>query len=376
MTITDQNNIQFKSINDLLLDPENPRLPESIKRDQKSMLDYIAETTAIEELMDAIAENDFFPGEPLIVTPSISHSEKYIVVEGNRRLTAAKLLQDPTFCSHPGSRMREITTNAKHTPTRLPVVIRATRAEVLPYLGFRHITGVKQWEPLAKAKYIEQLFDLIEPEIKTKERYAHVAKAIGSRRDHIKRNLDALAVFKVIKEEEFFEIEDLTDESLKFSILSTALADERIGTFAGTIIKTDENDFESTYPICDSSKLHIDNIKELTKWLFEKDSKGKTKIGESRNLRLLSAVVANTRALTAFRGGSTLKISYQLTSDLTKDFSELLYQADAILTEASSMVATVGFDEDALNVSRRISENIKLIGRELNEKRHPENDDF
>ena len=29
------------------------------------MIDYIADTTAIEELMEAIAENDFFLGEPI-----------------------------------------------------------------------------------------------------------------------------------------------------------------------------------------------------------------------------------------------------------------------------------------------------------------------
>ena len=62
--------IRWIPIEMLLLDPENPRLPESLARDQQTMLDYIAETTTIEELMDAIAENDFFPGEPIIVVPS------------------------------------------------------------------------------------------------------------------------------------------------------------------------------------------------------------------------------------------------------------------------------------------------------------------
>lgn len=371
-----ENEIEFISLADLLLDPENPRLPESVDRDQQSMLDYIAETTAIEELMDAIAENDFFPGEPLIVTPYQATPGKFVVIEGNRRLTATKILQDPASCSRPGSRMREISQNATYTPNRLPVVIRATRAEVLPYLGFRHITGIKQWEPLSKARYIEQLFNITKTTDTPKDRYGHVARAIGSRRDHIKRNLDALAVFKIIKDEDFFEIEDLNDESLKFAVLSTALADERIGAFAGSVSKTVDDDYEPTHPIVDLSKLNKEHIRELTKWLFEKDAKGKSKVGESRNLRLLSAVVGNTRSLAALRGGSPLKIAYQLTSDLTKDFGELLYQSEAALMEASSMVATVEYDEDAYQVARRILENIKLIGRELKEKRRPEDDEF
>ena len=81
----------------LKLDPKNPRLPESIARDQLSMLDYIAESTSIEELMDAIAENDFFPGEPIIVIPD---GKDFVVVEGNRRLSAVILLNNPDKSSN------------------------------------------------------------------------------------------------------------------------------------------------------------------------------------------------------------------------------------------------------------------------------------
>jgi ParB-like chromosome segregation protein Spo0J len=135
-------------------------LPESLDRSQEAMIDYIAASTSIEELMEAIAENDFFPGEPLIVVPVEKGSDQYYVLEGNRRLTTVKLLNDPKECSNPGERMHNISTVARYKPKELPVVIRESRSEVLPYLGFRHITGVKQWEPLVKARYIEQLFDL------------------------------------------------------------------------------------------------------------------------------------------------------------------------------------------------------------------------
>lgn len=368
--------IRWAALDTLLLDPENPRLPESVARDQKSMLDYIAETTAIEELMDAIAENDFFPGEPIIVVPSATGAGKFVVVEGNRRLTAVKLLRDPTHCSRPGARMREIAQKAKHRPDKLPFIARPNRSDVLPYLGFRHITGIKQWEPLAKARYIEQLFDLTDHHAEPKARYGHVASAIGSRRDHIKRNLDALAVFKVIKEAEFYGVEGLDDSSLKFSVLSTALADERIGGFTGVAKNNQEGGSEPTDPIVDLIVLCRKEIEELIRWLFEKDAKGKTRVGESRNLRLLSAAVGNPRALAALRAGSPLKIAYQMTSDMTRDFVELLYQAEAALTEAASMVATVSYEDDAYQVARRVLDNIKLIGRELKEKHRPDEDEF
>lgn len=363
-------------ITKLLLDPDNPRLPESVERDQQSMLDYISETTSIEELMEAIAENNFFSGEPLIVVPSPNQKGKYIVVEGNRRLTAAKLLGDPLLCSSPGARMITISKEAKFLPDKLPVVVCKTRNEILPYLGFRHITGIKQWEPLAKARYIEQLFLLTDSTSSARTRYSDVARAIGSRRDHIKRNLDALAVYREIKDADFYEIEGLNDESMKFAVLSTAIADERIGNFVGTHRKDGDGEYVSTDPIVAPSNLLKKNISELVHWLYEKDKKGKTKVGESRNLRLLSAVVNNPRALSAFRSGSSLKVAFQFTSDQVAEFIELLYQAEVSLIEAAGMVATVQYQDEAFEVARRIRDNISMIGQTLKAKDRQKSNEF
>lgn len=117
--MNDNENISYKNLDLLTLDPENPRLPENLARTPEAIIDHIAATTSIEDLMSAIAENDFFPGEPLVVVPS---GGKFIVVEGNRRLTAVKLLLNPNLCSKPSARMQEIALNAKFKPESLPVV--------------------------------------------------------------------------------------------------------------------------------------------------------------------------------------------------------------------------------------------------------------
>ena len=63
-----QNNqeIEFISIDRLKLDPKNPRLPLSVGRAEQEMLQYLADSTSIIELMNAIAENGYFPGEPVV----------------------------------------------------------------------------------------------------------------------------------------------------------------------------------------------------------------------------------------------------------------------------------------------------------------------
>lgn len=51
--------IEFIPVDNLLLDIDNPRLPEDVEKNQAAMLDYIARQTSIEELMEAIGENGF-----------------------------------------------------------------------------------------------------------------------------------------------------------------------------------------------------------------------------------------------------------------------------------------------------------------------------
>lgn len=365
----------------LHLDIDNPRLPNSVSRDHKSILTWIAKSTSIEDLMNAIATNGFFPGEPIVAYPKPNSPGHFIVVEGNRRLTAVRLIHNPDECDKPSILMRQIHEAAAHRPEYIPVVIQQSRDEVLPYLGFRHITGIKEWDPLAKARYILQLFNYTDSTLTPLERYKIVANEIGSRRDRIKRDLTALAVYNVIADNNFFDIYGLSEVTLKYSILSTALADEKIAAFAGVVIKNISSsndeiaDYEHTDPIVNPSYLKISEIKELTEWLYKKDG-GKTILGESRNLRKLSEVVDSQHALAALRSGSTLDQAYQLTSAVKKDFISILYNAQALLAEASSIVADVEYDSLALDVARSIRNQIKLLAESILSKRVGDDDEF
>lgn len=370
--------LHYIELEELELDPQNPRLPESVGRSPEDMVNHIALTTSIEDLMSAIAENGFFPGEPLIAVKDTT-TGKYIVVEGNRRLTAVKLIRDPHLCEKPSQRMLTISHDMRNkldSLDELPVIIRENRSEIIPYLGFRHITGVKQWEPLAKARYIEQLFNLTDATLSPSERYNEVAKAIGSRKDHIKRNLDALAVYKVMEKNNFYNIDGLDEESIKFSILSTALADDRIGSYVGVSYKNEDGDSIPNDPIIDSRSISREKTEEITKWLYEKVDKKKSRVGESRNIRELAAVIDSPKALKHFQNGADLKVAYQLTTDVGKDFLELLFKAESVLIEAAGMVATLEYDKTAHEVARRINKNIVMIGKAIAEKNVKDENEF
>jgi len=356
----------------LHLDPENPRLPSNLGRGEKEILNYIASTTAVEDLVNAIATNDFFPGEPLVVVPYDGKPEHYVVVEGNRRLTSLRLLQNPDAIDEPSQRLKEIVAGAAFKPTNIPVVLREKRSDVLPYLGFRHITGVTAWEPLAKARYMKQLFDVLTKRNDgTEVRYRQVAQAIGSRATNVRRNLDALAVYKLMEDESFFDVPDLSESTIKFGTLYTALADEKIAAFVGAAkTKSDDPDpdYSPTHPIVKPGTLDKRAVKDLTQWLFLKKG-GETVVGESRNLRKLALVVSSPAALKALRGGSKLDYAYRLTKGIDEDFATLLYQAESTLREAAGVVATVGFDESHTQLISQLGEYVSLMKVAMESKR-------
>jgi hypothetical protein len=364
--------IRSVPLDHLHLDPDNPRLPTSVGSSDKEILNYIASTTAIEDLVNAIATNGFFPGEPLVVVPHSTKPDHFIVVEGNRRLTSLRLLQDPNAIDEPSGRLKEIVEGAAHKPTEIPVVVRGSRSEVLPYLGFRHITGVTAWEPLAKARYMKQLFDeLTKKSDKPELRYRQIARAIGTRAYSVRRNLDALAVYHVMEKADFFGIPDLSEDTIKFGLLYTALADENIASFVGaTRLKSAQKDapFVPTHPIVTPNVLERSAIKDLSTWLFNKKD-GETVVGESRNLRKLALVVSSATALKALKSGSTLDYAYRITTGVEEDFTALLFQAESNLREAAGIVATVDFDESILKLTSQLGEYVALIEGALESKR-------
>jgi len=372
--VLDGANITVVGLNSLHLDPENPRLPQSLPRNEKEILGYIAGTTAIEDLVNAIATNDFFPGEPLVVVPDPNRgSGNFTVVEGNRRLTALRLLQNPNLIKEPSSRLAEIVKEAKYKPTEIPVVIRETRAEVLPYLGFRHITGVKAWDPLAKARYMKQLFDVLTRKSDSPPtRYKIVAQAIGSRSHNIRRNLDALAVYDVMEDSNFFGVPDLSENTIKFGSLYTALGDDRIAAFVGAAkakSRDEDPDYTPTHPIVGHGTLIKAHIRDLTNWMYMKNPDGETIVGESRNIKKLAAVVVNPVAEKALRGGSKLDYAYRLTTGVEKDFQRLLYEAEGTLREAAGLVATVDYDESTYQLTKQLGEYLTLIEDAMNSKK-------
>lgn len=326
MSAQSQKNNQ-KNVDDLLFDPQNPRLPPSVNSENDSeVITWLLREASIMELMGAIGQNGYFAGEPVLVVPSEKHAGKFEVVEGNRRLCAVKLLVNPSLAPIRQGPVQDIAKEAKYHPTHLPVVIYNNRDEILAYLGYRHITGIKEWGPLAKAKYLWQLRESYKNQLSpeeqrdsdsTSKQFTLLAKTIGSKSNYVARLLTGYKLLITIKEADFYDIKALNEESINFSILTTALSYAKILEFLGLKSVSD----------VEAEELNSDNLKEMTSWLFEPLPQGNTRLGDSRNLSRLASIVSNQIALQAFRNGASISDAYKFTEQPGEIFREAIRTA-------------------------------------------------
>lgn len=313
------------------LDPMNPRIPQSLHgKKEIEILEYMVDNASVLELIDSIGENGFFPGEPIIL---VKEGSRYKVIEGNRRVSALKLLQDFELSQKLSPKLSQSVQNAVHKPTSIPALITTKNdKEVHKFLGFRHITGVKNWNALEKARYLYKLkTDLIQEkkDITINDLYDELAKSIGSRKDYVRRILTSYELYIYIETEKFFDIADLNDRNFHFVNLSDSLNRTNISKFLGV-------NFELDNPI---DKIDTDHLKEWTQWLFQKNSQFTTRVkGTSSQLSMLNEIVGNSTALEAFRNGKSLNEAIFLTQHMDNVFNDSIAKALYYLKEADSLV--------------------------------------
>lgn len=148
-----------KSVSDLLLDSQNPRIPadkQSLSQDE--LVVFVAETYHSIAIAKSIATYQYFPSEPLIAVAAPG-GRTLIVVEGNRRLAALRLLLDGGLREKLADRLEWDAINASTVPTRVPVIVAKNRKAVAPIIGYRHISGIQPWDAYSKARYIAAQVD-------------------------------------------------------------------------------------------------------------------------------------------------------------------------------------------------------------------------
>ena len=286
----------------LRLDPANPRLPADMQgQSQDDLAVHLELGFDALTVAESIASHGFFGSEPLIVIAGDADGE-WIVVEGNRRLTALLGLMSPTVRGQfanptPWDALAE---RASVSPEDLiPVVVLDNRAAATPIIGFRHISGILQWQPYAQARYVARLVD------EDAMSFADVADMIGIDRTKVGNLYRDQAIAKQARDLGI-ETGPLEDA---FSLLTVAMSTPKLREHISAPLGSKAVPGEDPIPAEKAS-----NLRELITWVYG-DGETEPVIGESREISKLGNVVASEVGLSALRHGDSLDAAVQKVKD-------------------------------------------------------------
>lgn len=356
------NEIQYIETGKLEFDPENPRFYRLNDRagSDNAVVEEMLDDESVQDLMLSIGEQDYFPGEPLLV---VKKGKKFVVVEGNRRLAAVKLLNGdlkPPKKKEKGVQI--ILDEAVYKPTNLPCLVYKNREDVLRYIGYRHITGVKEWDALSKAKYLKELSDTFYQGKSYNVLFKSLAKEIGSKAYYVGLLLTSLNLYEQALDKDFFDL-PMTEKDVDFSYITTALGYKNITDWLGL---EDRNDL-------DAKNLDVDNLNKLFAWFFVRDQQGETIIGESRGIKKLNKIVASEVAVDNLIKSKNIEEAFLYTNGQEEALEEALNLAESSLKVVWDMLLKNNkFTERQESHANEISSIARKIKRHIEDAREDE----
>ena len=262
--------LQYASLDELHLDAKNPRLGRSQAEadlSQEKILNLMR-NWVLDELAVSYLESGFWTHEALLVVEEeLNGKPQLIVVEGNRRLAALIYLCRSINGNPPSKKWGSLVENLEENKLKelreifdqIPYILIDSRGEIESFLGFRHVTGIKQWPPEQKARYITKLID---------ERgmsYKEVMRKIGSQTPTVRHHYITYRLF--LQMEDWLDDFSVEDAERRFSVMYNALRTQGVQNYLNVDILASEG--SAQMPV---SKEHRGALGNFARWLFGKKS--------------------------------------------------------------------------------------------------------
>lgn len=360
MSNSQQQSIQMIQVSELDFDHENPRLAEfGILSDtpEEEILKILWESMDVRELVQSMAASGFFPHEALIVT---NDGSKNIVIEGNRRLAALKVILDSDIGATNGWDIPEISEEIKRGLKSVPVMF-SSRNDSWRFLGFKHVNGAAKWTSFAKAKYIAHVHR------EYGQSLSDISRQIGDGFGTVKKLFHGLMVLEQADSSGVFKIDNRYNTRLAFSHLYTGLGYEGFRDYLGI---SDEST-ESVDPV---PKENLAHLGEVCSWLYGDKSASQAPAIKSQNpnLRQLNGILKNREAIQALRDSNDIESAFEFTRPSEAIFEESLLRAKRELHKAKSHLA-IGYDksEGLLRTAGSVTELAESIYDEMERLRTP-----
>ena len=318
---------EYVSVDELHLDSRNPRIQQiAAGLDQRQILEILWREYSVEEVALSIAQNGFFPHEPLFAA---EEDGKLVVIEGNRRLAAVRILRDTRLREQlRATTLPEISDDRADDLSALPV-IRRRRKDIWQYIGFKHVNGPQVWNSFAKAEYIAWVRNELGTDL------SEIASTIGDTHSTVARLYRAYMALKQAEDRGVYDREQRTRKHFSFSHLYTGLDYQGIREFT----QVADLDPPKEKPI---PTRRMKQFGELCMWLWGDKARNQPALIRSQNphLRQLDQAVRSKDGLSALRAGYGLRQSFDVARGDTALFREALLKAKQSLQDAHAKVVT------------------------------------
>ncbi|RZA00743.1 MAG: hypothetical protein EOP47_13125 [Sphingobacteriaceae bacterium] len=350
-------------VDDLLFDTLNPRLVEfgyNQNTPQNEIIELLWEEMAIDEIVMSIKASGYFPNEPLIAIP---YQKKYIVIEGNRRLTAIKAICHPeTFKDKRLNQLLgDVSKDTIKSLETVPVIVVSSRADAWQYIGFKHVNGPVKWGSYAKAQYIAHIHN------EFKVPLSEISTTIGDTNLTVQKMYQGLMVINQAEKHTNFDRNDINTPKLYFSHLYTGLQLDGFKNYLG--LKDVVTEDPSPVP-----EHNLKNLEQLMFWLFGSKKLKFRQIIRSQNpdLRLLSESLLNKEAIQVLLNTKDLVRAYEASLDSRVVLFDNLVAAKTSLQKAQSQIST-GYDgsEDVFELASQLLTIAEDVFFGIKEKRQP-----
>ena len=357
------------SVDWLSLDPDNPRLvlASSLATDDE-IIGKLYRIADLDELIQSISANGYMDIEPLIVCLSEDNSDKFTVIEGNRRLATIKLFRDPELREKIKKRsgfsinVPELEGELKRSLDNVTVYRVGSRQESRQFVGFKHINGTAKWSSYAKAKFAADWY-----RDKPEKGLQHIAEMIGDQHNTVKRMVFAIYVLEQAENKDLFSIQDRNTGRFGFSHLYVALTRSDYLQHLGL----DEKWADYEIKVNPVSADKEDNLEELLLWIYGSKEKDILPVVKSQNpdIRRLGEVIANQKSLNILIDSRDLDHAHSSIAPKDRVFSRSLTEAEIRLADAQeSIIGYDGSNKSLLDTANTAKDRITVICKIMEDK--------
>ena len=330
--------IQHIRVDALLLDDENPRLPERLRgKPQSEILVHLFQQGALEELAQSYLDNGFFQHEPLIVVPA--GATQYTVVEGNRRLAALEILLGAAEADEISFIAIEPSAEQASGLSEVPCFVVESRDLVHPFVGFRHIGGIKTWPPEAKARYVLAEVRRIVQKGTSEDPFRELGRRVGSNAQGMRNPYIAIRVLLYAREEFGLSVEFVQES--RFGVWLRCMNSADIRGYIGLGQGRTYEEIEEAVRALDRERLS-EVLSDL-----RREGSARALLGDSRDVTAYGRVLADQRAHDILRRTRDLTLAKQVIDQM-----DLGARARRIAESVTVFMDTASWCRDLGRVSR------------------------